>query len=72
VLSAEQMKNPGGYTGDGPTPARATSSAVTAAAYKAQVRQFLALPFGVQPTDVALLLDRALIDERGLIPERLL
>jgi virulence factor Mce-like protein len=72
VLSAEQMKNPGGYTGNGPTPAPATSSSITAAAYNAQVRQFLALPFGVQPSDIALLLDRALIDDRGLLPERLL
>jgi hypothetical protein len=72
VLSAEQMKNPGGYTGDGPTPAPTTTSATAAAAFKAQVRQLLALPFGVQPSDLALLLDRALIDERGLLPERLL
>ena len=32
----------------------------------------LALPFGALPSDVALLLNRALIDDSGLIPERLL
>ena len=70
VVSAEQMKSPGGYTGDGPTPAPATATA--AAAYRAQVRQLLAMPFGVQPSDVALLLNSVLTDDRGLIPERLL
>ncbi|TMK81713.1 MAG: MCE family protein [Actinobacteria bacterium] len=75
VLSAEQTKNPGGYTGNGPTPAPATASSADPrilAAYRAQVGQLLALPFGTQPSDVALLMNGALVDGRGLIPERLL
>jgi phospholipid/cholesterol/gamma-HCH transport system substrate-binding protein len=75
VLTAEAMKNPGGYTGNGPVPAPATSSgadAKTAAAYRAQVRQLLALPFGTEPSTVALLLNAALTDDGGLIPEALL
>jgi virulence factor Mce-like protein len=70
VLSAEQLKNPGGYTGDGPMPAPTTATA--AAAFRAQVRQMLALPFGVQPSDVALLLNQVLTDDHGLLPEKLL
>jgi virulence factor Mce-like protein len=68
-VSAEQNKTPGGYTGDGPVPAPPSSSPfVTSAAFRAQVRQLYAMPFGAEPSDVALLLSGALADRRGLLP----
>ena len=67
VVSAEQLKDPGGYTGDGPMPT-STNASVKSAAFRAQVGQMLALPFGSQPSDVALLLARALVDARGFLP----
>jgi len=75
VLSAEQNKNPGGYTGNGPVPAPTTANGADpkiAAAYRAQVRQLLALPFGSDPSEVAFLLSGALTNGSGLIPEQLL
>jgi len=71
VVSAEQLKDPGGYTGDGPMPAPTTAS-INSAVYRAQVRQLLALPFGSDASDLDLLLLRALTDGHGLIPESLL
>lgn len=72
-LTAEATKTPGGYTGDGPVPAPVTASgATTAAAFRAQVRQLLALPFGSDPSEVAFFLSSALTDGSGLIPEQLL
>ena len=70
VVSAEQLKSPGGYTGDGPVPLPPSqnSPAVTSAAFRAQVREMLALPFGTEPSDVALLMSGALTDRRGLLP----
>ena len=74
VVSAEQMKNPGGYTGNGPVPLPPdqNSPGVTSAAFRAQVREMLAMPFGTEPSDVALLMSGALADHRGLIPESVL
>ena len=73
-LTAEQQKNPGGYTGDGPMPAPPTASAdpKIAAAYRAQVRQLLALPFGTDPSQVDYFLSDVLSNSSGLIPEQLL
>lgn len=74
-LTAEANKTPGGYSGDGPVPASATASGAdpkVAAAFRAQVRQLLALPFGSYPSEVAFLLSRAFTDGGGLIPEQLL
>jgi virulence factor Mce-like protein len=72
-LTAEANKTPGGYTGDGPVPAPVTASgATTAAAFRAQVRQLLALPYGSDPSEVAFFLSGALTNGSGLIPEQLL
>ncbi len=73
-LTAEANKNPGGYNGNGPVPAptNASSDPKVAAAYRAQVRQLLALPFGAEPSDLAFFLSAAFTDGSGLIPEQLL
>jgi phospholipid/cholesterol/gamma-HCH transport system substrate-binding protein len=68
ILRGEKFKEPGAYGSEGPTP---TSSAASAA-FRAQVRQVLALPFGREASDLAVLLHRAVRNSRGLIPEALL
>lgn len=68
ALTSEKNRVPGGYGPEGPMP----GSAVAAAAYTAQLRQLLRLPFGTAPSDVATLLHRPIRDARGLIPEALL
>jgi hypothetical protein len=55
-----------------PIPPSSNSPAVTSAAFRAQVRQMLALPFGDEPSDVALLLSAAFADPGGLLPESVL
>jgi virulence factor Mce-like protein len=69
ILTAEKNKVPGGYTGGtGPTP----SSVAVEAAFREQLRQFLALQFGMRPSDLAVILGDALRNGRGMIPEALL
>jgi phospholipid/cholesterol/gamma-HCH transport system substrate-binding protein len=68
ILRGEKFKNPGAYGAEGPKP----SSAATSAAYRAQLRHLLAIPFGNEASDLAVLLHRAVRDSRGLIPEELL
>jgi ABC-type transporter Mla subunit MlaD len=68
IVSAEKNKSPGGYGPEGPQPGTASA----AAAYHAQLRQMMRLPFGVQPSSLAILLNAAIRDQRGLIPEELL
>lgn len=74
-LTAEAEKTPGGYTGNGPMPAPSNASSTdpkTAAAFRAQVRQLLALPFGTDPSAVAYFMSAVLSGGNGLIPEQLL
>ncbi len=68
ALTAEKDRTPGGYGPEGPMP----GSEVAAAAYVAQLRQLLRLPFGTQAGDLATLLFAPIRDRRGLIPEALL
>lgn len=69
ALTAEKNRVPGGYApGEKPTP----GSAVAAAAYVAQLRQLLGLPFGTAPSDLAVLIHGAIRDAAGLIPEAML
>lgn len=69
ALTAEKNRVPGGYRPEQPMPG---GSAVAAAAYTAQLRQLLGLPFGTAPSPLATLLHRPIRDARGLIPEALL
>jgi virulence factor Mce-like protein len=69
IVSAEKDKMPGGYdAATRPTP----GPSVAVAAYIAQLRQLLALPFGTEPTGLQRLFSAAIRDARGLIPEALL
>lgn len=68
ALTSEKNRTDGGYGAEGPKP----GSAVAAAAYTAQLRQLLGLPFGVQPSGLATLLHSPIRDAHGLIPEALL
>lgn len=69
ALTGEKTRDPGGYTGDDkPQP----GNSVAAAAYRAQVRQLLRLPFGTPASGLALLLFGPVRDASGLIPEALL
>jgi virulence factor Mce-like protein len=68
-LTAEKNRADGGYSdADKPKP----GSAVAAAAYIAQLRQLLRLPFGTAPSDLDVLMNGAIRDAHGLIPEGLL
>lgn len=68
-LGGEKNRDDGGYAPDEkPTP----GSSVAAAAYVAQLRQLLRLPFGTAPSDLATLLFGPVRDAHGLIPEELL
>ena len=69
ALTAEKNRVPGGYS---PTQKPTPGSAVAAAAYVAQLRQLLGLPFGTAPSDLAVLLHGAIRDAAGLIPEAML
>lgn len=69
VWSLTAEKNRDGY---GPEQQPTPGSAVAAAAYTAQLRQLLRLPFGTAPSPLATLLHRPIRDARGLIPEALL
>jgi phospholipid/cholesterol/gamma-HCH transport system substrate-binding protein len=67
-LSAENPKFPGGYSGaTRPTP----DSASAAAAFKAQVTQLQALPFGTDADDLTLLLYSPFRDRYGVLPEEM-
>ena len=68
ILTAEHMRSPGGYGPEGPKP----SSSVAAAAYRAQLEEMLALPFGSQASDLALFVYGPIRDTNGLIPRTLL
>ncbi len=69
ALTAEKNRVPGGYA---PTEKPTPGSAVAAAAYVAQLRQLLGLPFGKAPSDLAVLMHGAIRDAAGLIPEAML
>ncbi|MGH2725482.1 MAG: hypothetical protein ACRDKS_00735, partial [Actinomycetota bacterium] len=66
ALTAEKSRP--GYGPEGPMP----GSEVAAAAYAAQLRQLLRLPFGTSASGLANLLLAPIRDPRGLIPEELL
>jgi virulence factor Mce-like protein len=69
IISAEKDRMPGGYDSTTrPEPGPATVSA----AYRAQLQQMLAMPFGTEPTNLQLFFYRAIVNGRGLIPEALL
>jgi virulence factor Mce-like protein len=69
IVSEEKDKAPGGYDdATRPTP----GPSIAAAAYVAQLRQLLALPFGTEPTGLQRLFFAPIRDARGLIPEGLL
>jgi phospholipid/cholesterol/gamma-HCH transport system substrate-binding protein len=69
IVSEEKDKMPGGYDDTTrPTP----GPSVAAAAYIAQLRQLLALPFGTEPTGLQRLFYAPIRDARGLVPEALL
>lgn len=68
-LSSEKNRTDGGY---GPEEKPTPGSEVAAAAFVAQLRQLLRLPFGTPPSDLATLLHRTIRDTHGLIPEELL
>ena len=68
ILSAERQKEPGAYGSEGPQP----GSSAASAAYRAQLTQMMRLPFGQQPSGLALLLNAAVRNNRGLLPEELL
>jgi phospholipid/cholesterol/gamma-HCH transport system substrate-binding protein len=71
ILTAEKDKPGGGYDATTrPTPGPGAS--IAAAAYIAQLRQMLALPFGTEPTPLQRLLYSSIRDANGLIPEVLL
>ena len=71
ILTAEKDKPEGGYDATTrPTPGPGAS--IAAAAYIAQLRQMLALPFGTEPTPLQRLLYSSIRDANGLIPEVLL
>lgn len=67
ILTNEKEKPEGAYGSEGPAP-----SSTASAAYRAQLRELLAIPFGRDASDLAALLHRAVRDERGLIPQELL
>jgi phospholipid/cholesterol/gamma-HCH transport system substrate-binding protein len=68
ILTAEKDREPGGYgAADRPRPGPAAARA----AYRAQLRGLLRLPFGAEPSDLAVLLHEPIRDARGLIPEGL-
>ncbi|MGH2794799.1 MAG: MlaD family protein [Actinomycetota bacterium] len=69
ALTSEKNRVPGGY---GPAEKPTPGSAVAAAAYVAQLRQLLGLPFGTPPSDLAVLMHGAIRDAAGLIPEAML
>ena len=69
ILRAEKEKMPGGYN-DMTRPTPGPSAA--AAAYSAQLRTLLGLPFGTDPSPLQLLFYSSIRNDRGLIPERLL
>lgn len=66
ALTAEKSR--AGYGAEGPKP----GPGVAAAAYTAQLRQLLGLPFGTQASGLADLMFSPIRDDRGLIPEELL
>jgi virulence factor Mce-like protein len=69
IVSAEKNRTPGGYDSTTrPTPGSATVSA----AFRSQLTQMLAMPFGTEPTPIQLFLYRAIVNADGLIPEALL
>ncbi len=68
-LSGEPVKSPGGYNSfTKPKP----NSAVAAAAYNAQLKVLLTVPFGREVSDLASLVYEPIRDGDGLIPEDLL
>ncbi len=68
ITSGEKEKSPGGYGPEGPTPDGATA----AIAYRAQLTELLALPFGARPTPLQLMLYKSFLTPRGLLPEEML
>ena len=68
ITSGEKQKSPGGYGPEGPTPDGAAASI----AYRAQLTELLALPFGSRPTPLELMLYRAFLTPRGMLPEEML
>jgi hypothetical protein len=69
ILSAERERSPGGYdAATRPEP----GPAATSAAYRAQLQQMLAMPFGSEPSALQLFFYRSILNSRGLIPGALL
>ena len=68
ITSGEKEKEPGGYGSEGPQPGPGPA----AAAYRAQLTNLMALPFGTRPTELQLLFYRSFLNPRGMLPEEML